>query len=73
MMCRWNTRLQVIVTNSSLTLLPPSPPPPPPLLGAPPTSHTLSLITVPFVAQHMAIQGCFITTSFDINYWHQFT
>ncbi len=24
----------------------------------------------PFVTQHMAIQGCFKTTSFDINHWH---
>ncbi len=56
-----------------LTLLTPSPPVPPPCSGALPTSHTLSFITVLFVTSHMAIQGCFITTSFDINYRQQFT
>jgi hypothetical protein len=41
----------------------------PPNPGAPP-SYTLSLITILFVASHLAIQGCFIKTSFDKNYWH---
>ncbi len=45
-----------------------SPPPPPPRSGAPPTSHTSSLITVLFVASHMAIQGCFIKKNF---FWYK--
>ena len=48
MMCRWNTRSQVIVNQHYLVLLTPSPTPPPPSLGAPATSHTFSLITVLF-------------------------
>ncbi len=66
MMCHWNSQ----ITGDCWSTIPnpshPLCPLPPPCSGAPPTSHTSSLITVLFVASHLAIQGCFITSSFDI-------
>ncbi len=53
-----------LLTNYTLPF---SPPPLPPRSGAPPPSHTSSLITVLFVALHSVIQGRFVKTSFDIN------
>ncbi len=64
MMCRCNS--QITSDCWPTTTHPSHPLPPPPRSGAPHLSHTSSLITVLFVASHLAIQG----VSFDINYWH---
>ncbi len=72
MMCRWNSQIISDCDQQFLNSSHPLSPSPTPPSGAPPTSHTSFLITVPIVAQHMAIQGCFITIFFDINYWHLF-